>query len=203
VGHFAVVVITFWVLHLYMGKRWDRTILALCSPAFLSVFAFGQIEFFAILALMFPYCPEMEIIFGAIKPQGVFLRSLRRANVSAIVVLVGLTVVSIGLWPDWPMAVIRFAARGKSLSLFPYSIPVGVLLFVASYKIPRLRYSRYFDFHLCLASLCLAPYFLWHATLPATAAFFKVEDKLRYRLGFFTAVWIWTILSLFLVDFGG
>ena len=167
-------------------KTPGRIVAVIAAAPLWGVLWYGQIDALLLLALVAPAAIGLPFIL--VKPQGIFLTVLngRLTYKSLLVTLLVLTA-SFLIWGGWP-AMLQRPAEGLNASLFPYSIPFGVVFLALG-----LRYKS--DALLCLASLCISPYVQYHSMLPAVAAGIRETKGWKYWLPIIIASWAYVLVT--------
>jgi len=136
--------------------------LILLSPPVLHGALNGNIDWLVALGFVLP--PQIGLFFLVIKPQvgGVLalyyaMRAWRERRfiwtVGPVAVALLLSFLVYGFWPARAFVL---PARSWNCSLWPYLIPVGLALIVATFRKCEARYVM-------PASLCLSPYVMFHS----------------------------------------
>lgn len=183
-GVALLIVLTFVIVCLYVRSPWKAFLVGVSAPM-VALITVGQVDGLLVLGLAIPGGLGLPLLLT--KPQGVFLAVLRRLNRWSLLVTVVFVTASLLVWGRWwPHLVQGQSVVGSrhNVSLFPYSVPVGVVLLLLGIR-------QRSDALLCVASLCFAPYFQMASALPAIAAMVK-ED--RFVLGTFVATWAYFLL---------
>ena len=136
----------------------------------------------------------LGVILDTVKPQaGVFAIlaevSARKKTASRLLLILPLcllALVSIPLWSGWLHNIVSVGGhQDRSLSLFPYSLPLGI---VALY----LAWRRKSPLWGCIASLSIAPYWYIHSLMPLL---FLVADR-NWRAGLALNAASWLLVGL-------
>lgn len=171
--------------------RSPKKLLAVAASAPLIVtIAYGNIDILSVIGLLVPGSLGLPLLL--IKPQGVLLAILPRLNRRSLL-LTGLIVgLSLVIWgPTWLTPTLPGDWGPVNLSLFPYSIPLALPLTYFGIK-------RKSDGLLCLASLCISPYWMIISCLPTVAACIKESDDWRVWLAIIASSWAgYELLYLF------
>lgn len=129
-------------------------IVALCLVPFaLDIFFWGNVEWLAILG--FVINPALGLILLAIKPQMtiavmayIAIETWRnhgwKQTALTLAPLAVLTLASFVVFGLWPLATLTYMDNRGSfmdVSLFPYSVPVGLVLFVRALRVHNIRYA--------------------------------------------------------------
>ncbi len=172
------------VVSLYVRSPLKLLVVVLAAPMS-TLFALGQLDGLLLVGLMLPI--EWGIPFLLLKPQGVFLLILRRLNRRAVVVAALALLASVAGWGFWWQNILGFQPNQTvNLSLFPYSLLIGLPLLYFGWK-------RNSDALLCLASLCFVPYFMITSALPAVAALVKETDDRRVWGAVIVVSWVYLV----------
>lgn len=165
-----------------------KTLVVACSAPMVVLFTLGQIDALPVLGLMVPSSAGLPLLL--MKPQGVYLTIIPRINRRSVTVMLLVIIVSVLVWGFWWLQIGRhqgLLAAPHNVSLFPYSAVLGL---------PALYYGlrRDSDALLCLASLCLSPYYMITSGVPAVAAIVReTEDR---RLWTITVLGSWLYLLI-------
>lgn len=165
-------VLTLVTILVCMGylRDWRKFALLCLTIPFQATLVFGQTDFLPILGLMVP--ANLSLLFLTMKPQGALLAALnKRLTGMGLLALLFVFGVSMLLHGWWVPVLLEPPGWDSNWSPWPWSIPVGLALLYWQWK-------RGFDSDaaLCLASLCLAPYFCISSLLPVTVATVKERD---------------------------
>jgi hypothetical protein len=128
----------------------------------------------------------MGLPFLLIKPQGLFLTVLRHFSLRALLLTGLVFLVSVALWGFWWQQTTTaqyFLTASHNVSFFPYGVLPGLFFLYLGWK-------KKSDAWLCVASLCLSPYFMTTSLLPAVAAGLRETEKKRYWLLIIAGSWI-------------
>ncbi len=172
-------------------------LLTLTSLPFLSLLANGSIEW--IPALGFVLQGEIGMIFLLGKPQSGVLAAwvwLRERLMETIFVLMGVGIVSFLVWGNWIEKALE-NVKGMpgmsevNVSLFPWSIPIGVVLII--YLLKHKSVNAIDDEILAvLATLCIAPYFVPHS-LSILFALLSISHQRIASVAWFL-LWLYPVL---------
>jgi len=119
----------------------------------------GQVDGLLLWGLLLP--PAIGVPLALTKPQGLFLAASRRLSRGVVVALVIVVIGSLIAWGWWPGEMLLGEVSGRRTFL-PWGILPGAVLAVTGYQ-------KRSDGLLCLASLCLSPYWSPASLLPAMA----------------------------------
>jgi hypothetical protein len=137
----------------------------LLSPPVLHSLLNGNIDGLAVLGFVLP--PQIGLFFIMIKPQmGIavavywLIDTWRKAGYREVLrvfsPILAVSLVSFLLFGLWPLNFRAEAGLWWNASLWPLSIPVGIILILAAIRRQRREYAM-------VASPCLSPYVLFHA----------------------------------------
>lgn len=145
------------------------------SPGFLVMITIGQVDWLVLLGVMFP---QVSLVLFVIKPQAVILLSLSYINRQSIVVFFAVLTISFLVWGWWPLQLpYRSPNQAMNISVFPLLAPVGIYLTWRGYQQSN-------DVYLCIASLCIAPYFMPQSLLPAYVLYLdQTDNRQQWLLG--------------------
>ena len=177
-----LMVISLVIVVAYVGTP-KKALVVACSAPLIVMVTLGQIDALILLGLMIP--SEFGLLWLLMKPQGVFLAALRRIHLRSVVILVLFLGLSILLWGFWWQDLLHIRSlfgSNHNASFFPYTILFGLPPLYLGHK-------RKSDAMLCLASLCISPYFMITSMLPAVAAIVRESDD--KRVWFVTVVGSW------------
>lgn len=178
-------------------------LLTLLSPAFYRLFVHGQIDIISLLGFVFMITfsnmnlKSLGVILMLVKPQVLGLSipvhwlGLERNEKAAIVIRIGafflLTLLVNGLWysPMWRN--IQRLGVGTNISVWPYGIPVGVILVALAIWKKNDRLAG-------LATIFLVPYFNSSSLFPYTVVLFASIPRL-WATVVFVLLWLLAILS--------
>ena len=189
----AVLVVVAFLTYAFTAYRLGGKPLAvvffLLSPTVLADLLNGNLDWLAMVGYVLPH--PVGLFFLAVKPQigavvglfwlieawreGGWRRALRVFGPFAI--CLGLSFIIFGLWP------LRFQANLSmwwNASLWPMSIPVGLVLLTAALRKRNQRLAM-------AAAPCLSPYLLLHSWSPALLA---IIDKLPETIAAVVGLWI-------------
>jgi hypothetical protein len=175
-----LMVISLLIVGAYVGSP-KKAVVVACSAPLIVMVTLGQIDALILLGLMIP--SEIGLLWLLMKPQGVFLAAVRRVNFRSVTILMLVVGLSVIVWGFWWLDLFRIRSLFQSnhnASFFPYMILFGIPPLYLGLK-------RKSDALLCLASLCLSPYFMITSMLPAVAAIVRESDDKR--------VWFVTVLG--------
>jgi hypothetical protein len=162
-----------------------KLLFVMASVSMATVIALGQLDALLLYGLMIPSGLGIPLLL--LKPQGVFLAILPRLNRWSVLFTLLVFVVSVLIWGDWWTNVFAHRPNPKAnMSLFPYTIPLGILLAYFGLK-------RKSDALLCSASLCFAPYFMAQSMLPAIAATIRETNNWRWWTVTVVGTWLYMV----------
>lgn len=186
VGAGLLMVVAIIILTVYLRSTTKLLLIMMSAPIAVMI-SLGQLDFLLLIGLMLPYGLGIPLLL--IKPQGVFLAILLRLQVRGIVVTIVTIIFSVIIWGGWWHQIIGHQPNQEvNVSLFPYTIPLGIPLLYWGYKHKS-------DAFLCFASLCFTPYFMMHSMLPALAAFVKENEDWRLYILAILASWLYLTAS--------
>ena len=174
-----------------LGAKPIVVVAVLISPPVLHSLLNGNIDALAVLGFVLP--PQIGLFFILIKPQiGIavalywLIEAWRQNGLREVIHVFGpLTVVLIGsflLFGLWPLQFEQEIDLWWNASLWPASIPVGLVLLVTAIRRRRMEYAM-------AASPCLSPYVLLHAWVGALLALVsQVPETLTAVLGLWILV---------------
>jgi hypothetical protein len=157
-----------------------KTLLVSLSAPMIVLLTLGNIDGLIVLGLLLPY--GISLPFLMIKPQGVFIASLKRISFWSILMMLLMIGASIFIWGFWWKDITTLStpvSAPYNVSSFPYSVIPGLLLLIYGLR-------KKSDALLCYASLCFSPYFMITSLLPAVAASLR-ETRRK---------WIWAAVIL-------
>lgn len=169
VGAGLLMFLSMVVVAVYVGSP-RKTLVVACSAPMVALLTLGQVDALALLGLMIPHGLGLPVLL--MKPQGVFLATVKRINGRSLVFTLVIIIASVMVWGFWWQDIRGLGSPIKALhnvSVFPYSVVVGSMLLYVGLK-------RNSDALLCLASLCFSPYFMITSMLPAVAATVRETD---------------------------
>lgn len=202
-----------WLLFLLAPLAWIPAELARLLPAaalLLASYHRRKPWLIAIVGLSFPFIavssyanvdwvPMLGVAYGGMagpllvttKPQAAGLAVVayfKDGGWKIFVPLIVVAAISTLLWPSWPLDMLSgdtLSQRKRNLSLFPYTIPIGLWSIWMAWKKEDVLLG-------CMASLCLAPYFYIHSLLPLI---FVLADR-RWWFGVLATLGTWLIVFL-------
>ncbi len=180
-----------------LGAKPVTMALFLLSPPVVHTILNANIEWLPILGFVLP--PPIGLFFITIKPQtgfavGIFwfFDSWRKGgvrlvirNFAPITIAFLFSFLFFGLWPLGMFDVIGYGTDFNS-SLWPISIPVGLVLLVTSIQKRKIEYAM-------PASPCLSPYVLFHAWSSALIALINSPLQMAVAV---IGLWIVVIIQL-------
>lgn len=169
---FVLSLVVYAATAIRLGARPVAVVLLLLSPVVMHGLLNANIDWLVLLALFMPV--RWGLFFALIKPQvglGLVLfwaveawREGRwKSVVSVFWPVTATTALSFGLYGLWPLHARQTSEYWYSASLFPYSVPAGIILLVWAF---RKRDER----PALAASPMLAPYTLFHSWVGALIA---------------------------------
>lgn len=193
---FTLVLAT-WCIHRLGGGIYE-VILVLCSPVFLRLFIHAQIDVvvllgFTLLVTTTPiYMQGVGIVFLVIKPQvlflGAFVHWFHLSQQNKLLLLAPLAVITLisflfyGFWLSYLYQVFPLLSQTANVSIWPYGIPVGLVLLGLSIK----RGNVYLG---AFATYFLSPYVISHSLFAHTAIAFTQLSK-KWSGVLFVLLWI-------------
>ncbi len=179
-GAGLMLLVSMALIALYVESPQKMVLMILSAPVIVLI-TLGQLDCFLLLGLILPQDLGIPLLLA--KPQGVFLTILPRFNRWSILWLGGVVCLSILIWGFWWQHILDHQPnQSVNLSLFPYSLPFGLLLAYWGLK------NRH-DALLCLASLCFAPYFMITSLVPALAGFMRETEDWRWQVTLVLGSW--------------
>ncbi|MBK6645026.1 MAG: hypothetical protein IPG44_04605 [Anaerolineales bacterium] len=177
------------------GAKPYAAVLFLLSPPVIHTILNANIEWIPILGFVLP--PWLGLFFVTVKPQTGFAvaiwwlidawRKGGAAQVSRtfapVVIAFLISFTFYGLWPLGMFNALNYG-RGFNASLWPQSIPIGMVLLAASIQKRDVRYAM-------SASPCLSPYVLFHAW--GSAVFSFINDPVQMTAVF---IGLWILVGL-------
>lgn len=169
-------------------KSPQKAMLAAIAAPFPGLVTLGQFDVLLLLGLMIPQGFGIPILL--IKPQSAFLNIIPRLNRKSIIFTGAVIVVSVLIWGPWWNNIIGQAVyQHKNVSLFPYTLPLGIIVAYFGFK-------RKKDGLLALASLLFAPYFMMHSAIIAVAALIKESEDWRVWAAVIIGSWAYWLIML-------
>jgi hypothetical protein len=182
-----------------LGARPFTLTVFLLSPPVLHSLQNANIDWIPILG--YSLSPWLGLFFIAVKPQMGsvvalywLVESYRKGGIRAVIrtfaPITVVTLVSFLLYGWWPqkMFVVSDYAGGFNASLWPVSIPLGLVLLVASLRQREVKYA-------ISASPCLSPHVLFHSWSGVLAALFNAKAELVTAV-----VGLWLLVALQLLS---
>lgn len=169
-------------------KPWLIPIVGLSFP-FLAASVYANIDWLPMLGLA--YGGAAGPLLVTVKPQAAGLAVIaffRRQGARALLPLAAAVALGFILWPGWPADMLAgdiLSAEGRNLSLFPYTLPLGIAAVWLAWRRGSLLWG-------CVASLSLAPYYYIHSLLPLL---FILANR-KWWLGVLGALGSWGIVAL-------
>jgi hypothetical protein len=178
-----------------LGGKQLAVIVILLSPPVLHSLLNGNIDALSVIGFVLP--PQIGLFFVLIKPQIGFAVALfwlvegwRKGKLREVVrVFAPVTIallLSFVLFGLWPMRFEQEIDLWWNASLWPASIPVGLVLIVAAIRRRRIEFAM-------AASPCLSPYVLLHAWV---GALLGVVSRLPETLAAVIGLWIMVLLQV-------
>jgi hypothetical protein len=198
VGRTLLIIVGFaafmYIGHRLGGSKWAN-IAILLSPPVMHGMLNGNIDWLALLGVVMP--PQIGLFFVSTKPQigiaiaffwmieawrsGGWRQVLR---VFAPITLVG--ILSLMLYGLWPLRAGVEVGLWWNASLWPMSLPVGIVLLVTAIRKRQLSYAMG-------ASPCFAPYILLHSWVVAIYALIQSTPE---TIAAVIGLWLLVILRL-------
>ena len=187
----------------YGGSLWS-ILWVVTSSSFISLIGNGSVDWAVAAGVVFPSI--WTTLFVLTKPQtGFFLVILwfKRSEQKLRFALIAsaFAVLSFIIWGLWPLDmyqnivgqnVLNRPLASTNLSLFPWSVPVGLALFYYAWKNDD-------DLAAVWGSLCVSPYFVEHSLVVGFAMF--VGRYPRFAPYLWTLLWILPVLPVLLETF--
>ena len=169
---FVLAILGYSYFAMRLGANRYTLPLFLISPPVLHCLLNANIDWIAILGYALP--PQIGIFFLLVKPQvgigGVIFwlviswyRGGFRETLRVFLPVTIVTLLSFVVFGLWPLSFIRAMQYSWNASLWPLSIPVGLVLMVQALRQKDIRFSM-------AASPCLSPYVLFHSWAGALGA---------------------------------
>ena len=179
-----------------LGGKKIAVIAILLSPPVLHSLLNGNIDALAVIGFVLP--AQIGLFFILIKPQiGLavavywFVEAWRKNRVREVLRLFGpvtiALLVSFLLYGLWPLQFEQEIGLWWNASLWPASIPVGLVLIVSAIRKRRMEFAM-------AASPCLSPYVLLHAWVGALLA---VVSKIPETIAAVIGLWIMVLIRVF------
>jgi len=179
-----------------LGGNKVSTILILCSPPVIHGLLNGNIDGLVVLGFVLP--PWLGLFFLVIKPQltfayiiYLFVTTIKRENIVGIIKVYApvtaayiLAIIIFGFWPSKFSATINFS---HNASLWPLSLPVGLVLLTMALRKSEARYS-------IMASPFMSPYVLLHSWV---VAFIPLATSSYETAAAVIGIWIVFFLQYF------
>lgn len=168
----------------------------LISPPVLHCLLNANIDWLPILGFVMP--PQIGLFFVIIKPQigigialywlvDLLLHKGWRETLRTFTPVTIALMISFAIFGLWPMRFGEPIGYWWNASLWPASIPVGVVLVVAAIRQRRAEYAM-------AASPCLSPYVLLHSWSGALVALSRAQVEMVAAV---IGLWIFVILRIF------
>lgn len=162
------------------------------SFSFIALTAYGNIDWLVMIGVVVG--GPFGILLASVKPQAgalAFVSALRGKTRREIIIflapIVVVTIIGTLLYPNWigHMFTVRGSGATRSLSLFPFSIPFGLLALWQSWR-------KHDPLWGVVGTLCLSPYLYIHSLTPFI---FLAADR-DWRLGLLGNLATWLIVGL-------
>jgi hypothetical protein len=162
-----------------MGGRLWALIALLLSPPVIALLFYGNIDWIVVLGLVLS--PQIGMLLVAVKPQvGIFvlpvwiLQAWQQGGWRQVIKisspLVIVTLISFALYGFWPSHMLDTQGyenvKYMNFSLWPYSIPVGLILLFFGLRRKQMEFAL-------AATPCLSPYVLMHSWIGAFLAIIR------------------------------
>lgn len=195
------ILVTIWCVK-KMGGGVYIALLSLLSPAFYRLFVHGQTDVIVLLGFVFMLVyrnnnlKSLGIILMLIKPQVLGLaipvhwlgldRESKLSVLYRIVLFFALSLIVHGLWlvPWWRN--VQKVGTGANISIWPYGIPIGLILLAIGLRNNNARLSG-------MSTLFLVPYLNSSSLFPYTVVLFTSISKL-WSTAIFILLWILAIV---------
>lgn len=176
-----------------LGGKLLAVIVVLLSPPVIHSLLNGNIDALSVIGFVLP--PQIGLFFVLIKPQiGVAValywlveawRKGRMREVLRVFVPVGVALIlSFVLFGLWPLQFEQEIDLWWNASLWPASIPVGLVLIVTAFRQRRIEFAM-------AASPCLSPYVLLHAWV---GALLGVVSRLPETIAAVIGLWLLVLI---------
>lgn len=177
------------------GSKWS-IIATLVSPPVIHNMVNGNIDFLPLLGLVMP--PQIGLFFVTMKPQlGIaivvfwLIESWRsggvRETIRVFLPITLITFISFLFYGLWPLRAAVEVDLWWNTSLWPFSLPVGLVLMVAAYRKRDMHYAMG-------ASPCFSPYILFHSWVIAVYAIIRSTPE---TIALVIGLWILTLIRYF------
>jgi hypothetical protein len=182
-GAALLMTISLALIAAYLRSPWKTFIVAISAPM-VAVYTLGQIDALPLLGWLIP--GGWGLPFLLLKPQGLFLTILPRLSRRALLITGVLLFASVLIWGFWwqqTTGAAYFLSAAHNVSFFPYGVIPGLVLLYLGWR-------KKSDALLCVASLCISPYFMTTSLLPAVAAGLRETEDKRWWLLILFGSWI-------------
>lgn len=178
-----------------LGANLLATVMVVLSPMAIHSMLNGNLDWLAVFGFAFP--PGIGIFFISTKPQiGIavgsywLVESLRldgvKATVRTFYPFLAMVIVSMLIWGFWPGYMTPQFSFAANSSLWPYSIPIGLLFLGLSIQRRNQKYAM-------VASPLLSPYVLFHSWIGVLMA---MVTSTRAIIVTFIVLWVIVIYQL-------
>jgi hypothetical protein len=202
-----------WLVFLLLPLAWIPPRFAMLLPGIALVIAARRRQkpaIIPIVGLSFPFIalslyanvdwiPMLGVALGGAagpllvttKPQAaglVILAFVKQSGWKVLWLLVLAAAICLILWPNWPFDILeggQLTAKKRNLSLFPYTIPLGIAAAWLAWRDGDELWG-------CVASLSLAPYYYVHSLVPLL---FVLADR-KWWWGVLGNLATWLIVAL-------
>ena len=196
------ILLTVWCVKKLDGGIFE-VLLVLCSPAFVRLFIHAQIDIVVLLGFTILvtstqiYTQGFGLLLMAIKPQvlslGVLIHWLNLNRNDKVRILLPITAVTLisfliyGFWPAELYDIRNLISRDPNVSIWPYGIPIGVILLGIAIK----RKNVYWG---ALATFFFTPYLISHSLFAYTAVLFTRLPK-KWSALIFAILWVLALMA--------
>jgi hypothetical protein len=190
---FVVTLVSFTYTARHMGAKLLAILVILFSPPSIHGLLNGNIDWLVLLGLAFP--PRIGLFFIMIKPQiGIaiiifwIVEAWRNGGWKQVLHLIWpvstVFLISIFLYGFWPLRSTREIDLWWNASLWPASIPVGLVLLTTALRKRKINYAMG-------ASPCLSPYVLLHSWI---IALYSIINSLPELIVSVLGLWLLVII---------
>ena len=178
--------ITLTVTAHHKKKPWLIPIVAFSFP-FITLSAYANVEWLPMIGLTFG--GGLGPLLATVKPQATgfaLVAYLRKGKLEWFMPLAVALVISFVIWPDWVSSMLaggEITGTERNLSLFPYTIPLGLVALYLTWKLGDELWG-------VVATLSLTPYFYVPSLVPLL---FLVADR-DWRLGSLASLATWLLV---------
>ncbi|MFZ3078832.1 MAG: hypothetical protein WA109_04025 [Bellilinea sp.] len=174
-----------------LGAKPIASLLFLLSPPVIQMIQDGSIDWLAALGFIFP--PQIGLFFVVVKPQvGIavvifwLVQSWRKGRLREIIRVFApislVTIISLGVFGFWPLGINNALKWGVTASLWPLSIPIGLVLIVGAIRKQKIKYAM-------ASSPFLSPYVILHSWIgPLLAIVSSVPETVAAVVGLWIVV---------------